>query len=123
MVVCVCNCVFVRTSIVPLGQFVCIIIYYAKSCVKIAVASFLLCPDLSPPLPSFLPCTADEVSQQILHMCMCVCVLSRQTFPFIKLSQQLALPPRGECEKVKPRRDDTNMEEREKGRREEGGKE
>lgn len=64
-----------------------------------------------------LPCTADEVSQQILHMCLCV--LSRQTFPFIKLSQQLALPPRGECEKVKPRRQDTKH----RGVLREGGRE
>lgn len=75
--VCVCDCVFVRTSIVPLGQFVCIIIYYAKSCVKIAVASFLLRPDLSPPYLPSLPCIADEVSQQILHMCMYVYVCAK----------------------------------------------
>lgn len=37
----------------PPWQFVCIIIYYAKSCVKIAVASFfLLCPDLFNPTRS-----------------------------------------------------------------------
>lgn len=64
--VCVC------TSIVPLGQFVCIIIYYAKSCVKIAVASFLLCPNLSPP---FLPCLALHCgrgqSTNFAYVCVC----------------------------------------------------
>lgn len=120
--VCVCDCVFVRNSIVPLGQFVCIIIYYAKSCVKIAVASFLLRPDLSP--PTSLPCPAlptRSVNKFCICVCMCMCVLSRQTFPFIKLSQQFALP-RGENAR-KSNQDGTTrtwMRE-EQGRREKRG--